>query len=202
MRLSPPPTPPQRTRCAPPSHTPPTPQPSAMRLCVVDYPPLAIAPVLFRIMFEARRELSCVMCESSPATFSCACETREGGRETDEAAPAQALRVPPQPAMDAFDGGSMVRMAKPLRMLGAGRLRARVWTRTLRVRQRAEAGDRRGLEASPSLRLVPILPPATSCPHPPAAFLSSLVGVTGVCSAVFSFCSVVCSHGVQCVFGQ
>eukprot|EP00964_Phaeocystis_antarctica_P011940 scaffold6583_cov75-Phaeocystis_antarctica.AAC.2 len=49
-----------------------------MRLCVVDYPPLAIAPVLFRIMFEARRELSCVMCESSPATFSCACETREG----------------------------------------------------------------------------------------------------------------------------
>ena len=27
---------------------------------------------------------------------------------TDEAAPAQALRVPPQPAMDAFDGGSMV----------------------------------------------------------------------------------------------
>merc|ERR1711865_894254 len=144
----------------------------AMRLCVVDYPPLAIAPVLFRIMFEARRELSCVMCESSPATFSCACETREGGRETDEAAPAQALRVPPQPAMDAFDGGSMVRMAKPLRMLGAGRLRARVWTRTLRVRQRAEAGDRRGLEASPSLRLVPILPPATSCPHPPAAFLS------------------------------
>ena len=110
---SPLPTPEAAVRSPPPpnTHTPPTPQPSAMRLCVVDYPRLAIAPVLFRIMFEARRELSCVMCESSPATFSCACETREGGRETDEAAPAQALRVPPEPALDAFavfDGGSMV----------------------------------------------------------------------------------------------